>query len=551
MRPRVTMVATLALAGLLLTPAVGAQASPTTAVSMFSDKGEYVGAGENRLYVAPSDQITVTRDGAGLIVHAGPIATGFNFDFRPPIGQSLSAGVYDRAQRAASSTRPTIDIYGNGRGCNETLGRFEVRDIAIGASGSVERLWVIYEDHCEKGGPALFGEIRFNEQFVQPFAAATPFVVRWPPIDLGAHGSTVPVTVFADTARTMARVSVTGADADSFPVKDDGCTGKALAVGGSCQVLVGFAPTSAGSRTATLHVEDTNGRDNAAILQAFSYGGTTKLVMHSDSGDFVGNGKDWSYTPANASLGAGGSPQHLAFGVLGADGRAWHVDLVPPSGQTLTPGSYPDAHHYPVQGSGPGLSVYGDGRACNTLTGSFAVTEATFDADGPVRFGATFEQHCDGATPALSGELDFRAGDTATPAAWMTTSAGATPLSFTPAHSQPTTGPCSGARFSGAWVVVGTPDNDNLVGTSGMDIISGLGGGDAIGGTDGDDCLDGGPGGDRLFGGPGNDLLAGGKGDDTLFGGTGQDKFKCSDGDDTVYAEPGESVDADCEHVNG
>ena len=50
-----------------------------------------------------------------------------------------------------------------------------------------------------------------------------------------------------------------------------------------------------------------------------------------------------------------------------------------PDGQTLTAGTtYANATRYPFNGSGPGLAIYGEGRGCNTLTGSFTVTEATF-----------------------------------------------------------------------------------------------------------------------------------------------------------------------------
>ena len=47
----------------------------------------------------------------------------------------------------------------------------------------------------------------------------------------------------------------------------------------------------------------------------------------------------------------------------------------------------------------------GNGRGCNTLTGSFTIKQISFSrVDGSLdRLLATFEQHCEGATPALGG----------------------------------------------------------------------------------------------------------------------------------------------------
>ena len=55
-----------------------------------------------------------------------------------------------------------------------------------------------------------------------------------------------------------------------------------------------------------------------------------------------------------------------------------------------------------------GLSVFGDGRGCNTLTGSFTILGISSDAAGNVTaLAATFEQHCEGAAPALRGTIHF------------------------------------------------------------------------------------------------------------------------------------------------
>ncbi|RIL05128.1 MAG: hypothetical protein DCC71_11550 [Proteobacteria bacterium] len=60
------------------------------------------------------------------------------------------------------------------------------------------------------------------------------------------------------------------------------------------------------------------------------------------------------------------------------------------------------------EGDAPGLSVFGSGRGCNTLTGWFEVLEHEVDARGRLRrFAADFEQHCEGAAPALRGSVRY------------------------------------------------------------------------------------------------------------------------------------------------
>ncbi len=54
-------------------------------------------------------------------------------------------------------------------------------------------------------------------------------------------------------------------------------------------------------------------------------------------------------------------------------------------------------------------TVSGAGRGCNTLTGRFSVLKAKYDASGNVKsFAADFEQHCEGASPALAGSIRYK-----------------------------------------------------------------------------------------------------------------------------------------------
>jgi hypothetical protein len=62
--------------------------------------------------------------------------------------------------------------------------------------------------------------------------------------------------------------------------------------------------------------------------------------------------------------------------------------------------------HLPFNDGAPGLSIVGDGRGCNTLTGQFDVHEISHASTGELLvFDATFEQHCEGFGPALFGRI--------------------------------------------------------------------------------------------------------------------------------------------------
>jgi hypothetical protein len=137
---------------------------------------------------------------------------------------------------------------------------------------------------------------------------------------------------------------------------------------------------------------------------------TGTLSFTSDPGDYIGGGQSASYnTGAGDTLNVTGSSDDriVHANVDGANGDWWYLDIAAPQGQTLTPGTYTGATRYPFQTSTqPGLSFDGNGRGCNTLTGSFTVQQAVFGPNGYVQeFDATFEQHCEGSDAALHGEV--------------------------------------------------------------------------------------------------------------------------------------------------
>lgn len=136
---------------------------------------------------------------------------------------------------------------------------------------------------------------------------------------------------------------------------------------------------------------------------------SASLVMTSDEGDYIGQGLQYSYsTTGNDVFSSTGNGNVVSIAVNAANGDWWYLEFAAPAGQSLAPGTYTGAIRYPFQGQGPGLSVSGNGRGCNELTGTFTVYEVTFGPNNYLQsFEASFEQHCEGFTPALRGQIQL------------------------------------------------------------------------------------------------------------------------------------------------
>jgi Bacterial pre-peptidase C-terminal domain len=141
----------------------------------------------------------------------------------------------------------------------------------------------------------------------------------------------------------------------------------------------------------------------------------TSLSMTSDSGDYIGQGQTYNYTPADGTFTAQGNGQGgVSIVFNAADGSHWwYLDFASATRGQLTTGSYLGAVRFPFNDGANGLSVSGDGRGCNTLTGSFDVRQITYGTDNSIAaFEASFEQHCEGMGPALRGVIRYNASAT-------------------------------------------------------------------------------------------------------------------------------------------
>jgi hypothetical protein len=140
--------------------------------------------------------------------------------------------------------------------------------------------------------------------------------------------------------------------------------------------------------------------------------GGNVVFFDGDAGDYIHPGID-TITQGTWGLQSSGttpSTVHVSLTPSQSNQGLWW-DLYFSSlqlNQPLDTQVYTDAQREPFAAPGhPGLEVTGDGRGCNTLTGSFQIEDLTMSGSTVQSFTATFEQHCEGGTAALRGCVHF------------------------------------------------------------------------------------------------------------------------------------------------
>lgn len=147
-----------------------------------------------------------------------------------------------------------------------------------------------------------------------------------------------------------------------------------------------------------------------AVPQSGNY-----LYLESNPGDYIGAGKTYTYTQSNAVFKLNNAQAHLGLQTQGD--QNWSGDFQGIQGQTqLAVGYYSGLIRYPF--NNPvlgGLSWYGDGRGCNTLTGWFVIDKVSYSGSTLTAIDLRFEQYCDGGAGALHGQFHWSATDTTVP----------------------------------------------------------------------------------------------------------------------------------------
>jgi hypothetical protein len=79
------------------------------------------------------------------------------------------------------------------------------------------------------------------------------------------------------------------------------------------------------------------------------------------------------------------------------------------------PGYYGNATRDGIPNMDAGLSVVGDGRGCDAVSGWFVVDRVMYDGSTLKAIDVRFEQHCEGVSAALHGQIHWNADDPTMP----------------------------------------------------------------------------------------------------------------------------------------
>ncbi|MEO8487869.1 MAG: VCBS repeat-containing protein, partial [Betaproteobacteria bacterium] len=178
--PGATASATLSVGGVTVSFDVTTYAAGTelTGIYFRSLPGHYVGQGQTRLNIAPHAEVEALAYDSTIELHIDvPLGKDFFAIFGAPEGSALSEGVYESAGPVPDANLPRLVFGGDGRGCNETIGRFIVRELTFNPDGTPERVAVDFEHRCDRASQPLFGEIRFHSTV--PFSA---LLAQVPPV---------------------------------------------------------------------------------------------------------------------------------------------------------------------------------------------------------------------------------------------------------------------------------------------------------------------------------------------------------------------------------
>ena len=135
----------------------------------------------------------------------------------------------------------------------------------------------------------------------------------------------------------------------------------------------------------------------------------TRLHFESDPGDYIGAGETVTWTTADASFAVSETAAGLQVSAkaLGNLGSWWDIGMAV-NGRTPAVGYYENASRFPFPSSGPTFDFEGSGKGCNTLLATYQIYDLQRAPDGTIsRLQVTFEQHCEGKTAALRGELVY------------------------------------------------------------------------------------------------------------------------------------------------
>jgi hypothetical protein len=126
----------------------------------------------------------------------------------------------------------------------------------------------------------------------------------------------------------------------------------------------------------------------------------------SDTGDYIGLGQTKTYLNSTSLISVQGTASAASLSISGLRDW-WFGSIAAPQGSNFVVGKTYQTSRF-GDATLAALDISGDGRGCNSSTGTLTIKKLQLSASGEItNLSAVFEQHCEGGTPALHGTLHY------------------------------------------------------------------------------------------------------------------------------------------------
>ena len=378
------------------------------------ETGDYISGGQTHLFSGSNDGLVV-KSTENNILNLSLSQESWSFNFYAQL--ELLSDVYSEATRYPFQGLKNngLSISSPGKGCNKLTGTYVIHEIEY-LNNSLSKLAIDFVQYCGVTTAALRGGIRLNSAFPLPITSPLAVAGKDRLINEGGEytldGSASTsflsdVQIVEHAWQQISGPAVLLLTASGPTLNFTAPSG--LDLGGAdigFQLTVTDAMGNIGTDYVDLHV------NSKSDPQTF-------LSMSSESGDYIGQGKNWFYTTDSSEFIVTASDLNRVYLSIKSN-TTWSVNVAAPDADLIQTQTYTNVQREPFTDIGvAGLSVSGDGRGCNSLTGEFTVKtieyqEASDDIDS---YNAVFTQFCGNSEAALTGEIAYKAIDPSVPVA--------------------------------------------------------------------------------------------------------------------------------------
>ncbi|MET7394507.1 choice-of-anchor D domain-containing protein [Dactylosporangium sp. NPDC005572] len=241
-----------------------------------------------------------------------------------PTGQQLAVGTFPTT-RMGDATHYSLDVSGQGFGCNDSAGSVTIHEIT--RDPSTNDVTTFAATYHQQTCLELYGEIRWHSGRGYAETTQSPTWAGFGTVGLGhSVTKTVTLTSTGSTPITLQAPKIEGTGAAAFKITGGTCAGATRSYGQTCTVTVQGTPTKIGDDFATLTMADNSDRGkrsfSLSITGRLGAEGTFQPLTPSRILDTrEGNGAPKAPLGANQTLhlqvlGRGGVPQGAISAVV-------------------------------------------------------------------------------------------------------------------------------------------------------------------------------------------------------------------------------------------